>query len=253
MQPKSNCAGRIEDLRRQLQDLKGQTHAPAHPGPPTKALASFRLTIWALFLVAVVLIVVAFFAGYIPLRKRKTLIAQRGAANRSRLCRAWRSSKWGAPPARANCNCPATSRPSPKLPSSPVPTATSSAAWWTSAIACRPASPLAEIEAPELDQQVRQAKANRAAGPGGAGSGAGQLRAGQVQYGARPRHRRALGQPGPAGRCFAPGERQYQAQYQVADRRSCKALEKAIAVQRSNIAAAEANLARLERCRAIVS
>ena len=36
----------------------------------------------------------------------------------------------------------------------------SCAAWWILAIASRRARPLAEIEAPEMEEQVRQSKAN---------------------------------------------------------------------------------------------
>ncbi len=53
--------------------------------------------------------------------------------------------------------------------------------------------PMAEIEAPELDQQIRQAKANARAGAGCARTVAGELRAGQVESGVRSRHRASDG------------------------------------------------------------
>src|SRR6266568_3850720 len=59
-----------EDLKRQLQELR----APAHGGPPAKLWRPSGVTIGALVLAMAVLIAVAFFAGYIPLRKQRTLI-----------------------------------------------------------------------------------------------------------------------------------------------------------------------------------
>src|SRR4051812_36035278 len=68
----------VEDLKRQLREQKGLTqgthgagaHAPVKPWNPS------AVTIWALFLGSVVLIVVAFFGGYLPLQKRMTVIGQ---------------------------------------------------------------------------------------------------------------------------------------------------------------------------------
>ena len=48
--------------------------APPHGVPPNMWKPS-GLTIWAIFVVVTVLIVLAFFAGYVPLQKRRALIA----------------------------------------------------------------------------------------------------------------------------------------------------------------------------------
>src|SRR5665213_256901 len=63
----------VEDLKRQLREQKGLVDGTAHTAL-TKPWHPSSITIWALFLGAVVLIVVAFFAGYIPLQKRNALI-----------------------------------------------------------------------------------------------------------------------------------------------------------------------------------
>ena len=49
------------ELKRQLEELKG----PARSGPARNLWHPSALTIWAIFLVAIVLVVVAFFAGCI--------------------------------------------------------------------------------------------------------------------------------------------------------------------------------------------
>ena len=71
----------VEDLKRQLREQKGLTHGPAagtaHGASPhalAKPWHPSSVTIWSLFLGAIVLIVVAFFAGYIPLQKRNAVI-----------------------------------------------------------------------------------------------------------------------------------------------------------------------------------
>src|SRR5438876_1211464 len=64
-----------QDLKRQIQELRGEAHGSSHGGPPARLWKPSGLTIWVIFLAVTVLIVVAFFAGYIPLQKRKALIA----------------------------------------------------------------------------------------------------------------------------------------------------------------------------------
>src|SRR5258706_2018211 len=63
----------IEDLKRQLNEQKGLAHG-GKQSPLPKLWHPSAITIWSLLLGALVLLVVAFFAGYIPLQKRNTLI-----------------------------------------------------------------------------------------------------------------------------------------------------------------------------------
>src|SRR5258708_6265657 len=63
----------VEDLKRQLHDQKGLVHGSSH-NALAKPWHPSSVTIWSLLLAVIVLIVVAFFAGYIPLQKRKALI-----------------------------------------------------------------------------------------------------------------------------------------------------------------------------------
>src|SRR6185503_12159465 len=66
----------VEDLKRQLREQKGQQQGSAHSAL-AKPWHPSAVTIWSLFLGAIVLIVVAFFAGYIPLQKRNAVIGVR--------------------------------------------------------------------------------------------------------------------------------------------------------------------------------
>src|SRR5436305_9536315 len=79
-EPRSlNPAGNSEEdrLRRENQELKRQLqelNAPAHRRPSAALWRPSGITIWVIFLTACVLTAVAFFAGYLPLQKRRTLI-----------------------------------------------------------------------------------------------------------------------------------------------------------------------------------
>src|SRR5579871_2180252 len=63
-----------EDLRRQIRDLENGGHGAAQAGPPQVWHPS-STTVLAIFLIAVVMVVIAFFAGYLPLKKRQEVIA----------------------------------------------------------------------------------------------------------------------------------------------------------------------------------
>jgi RND family efflux transporter MFP subunit len=110
----------------------------------------------------------------------------------------------------------------------------------------RSGQPLAEIEAPELDDQVHQAKANLQQ----ARAALDQALANYTQGKSNMEFARVTAERW--GRLIARGavskqeNDQYQAQYQ-AQTANLQALDKAIAAQRSTVQAAEASLARLEK------
>src|SRR5579863_2822844 len=67
-----------ESLRRENQELREQLErlrVDHHPDAPHKVWNPSGVTIWAIFLGAVLLVAIAFFAGYIPLQSRKAAIA----------------------------------------------------------------------------------------------------------------------------------------------------------------------------------
>src|SRR5438067_12197667 len=78
----------VEDLKRQLQEQKSSHDSGHGHGVPAKPWRPSAITIWALVLGLMVLIVVAFFAGYIPLRKRQSLISAEAQEQEQALPRA---------------------------------------------------------------------------------------------------------------------------------------------------------------------
>lgn len=230
-----------QELRRQLQELKSQAHSP---GPPTRLWHPSNLTIWAISLSAVILIAMAFLAGYIPLRKRTDLIRaeshqQEQALPQVEVIRVGRSShnsELQLPGSvQAISEAPILARAAGYLQRRMVDIGDRVKAGQT----------LAEIEAPELDDQVRQAAASLQQSQAALDQALANLEQGKsdLEFArvTSERWNRLLSQ----GVVSRQENDLYRTQYQ-SHLSSVQALEKAIAVQRGNVAAAEANLGRLQ-------
>jgi RND family efflux transporter MFP subunit len=237
----------VEDLKRQLHEHKGLVHGSSHSAL-AKPWHPSALTIWSLFLGVIVLIVVAFFAGYIPLQKRKALVGsqaqeQEQALPRVEVIEVGRSSRISELQLPGNIQAvteaPILARADGYIQRRLVDIGDRVQA----------GQPVAEIEAPELDQQVRQAKANLQQ----AQAALEQALANDQQGKSNLELARVTAQRWASlvaqGVVSKQDNDQYQAQYQ-AQIAGVQSLEKAIAVQRANIAAAEANLARLDEMQA---
>ena len=231
----------IAELRRQLEQQK----ALSHPSPPHARTASrpSRTSLWALALLTVVLIVGGFVAGYIPHQRRESvLLAEAEAASQSlpsvNVTNVERSS------AQVELVLPGSMQAITE-----TPVLARASGYVKRRLAdigdhVDAGQLLAEIESPELDQQVRQA-----------GAALEQARSAQEQAAANLRQGRTnehLAQITAQrwSNLVAKGvvSRQENDTYQArreAEAASVQALEKAVAASRSNVAAAEANLARL--------
>src|SRR5271165_1909424 len=69
------------NLKRQLEELKASSVSPVHPhgGLPARPWRPTPVTIWSIILGLVVLIVVGFLAGYIPLKQRNATLVSEAA------------------------------------------------------------------------------------------------------------------------------------------------------------------------------
>lgn len=234
-----------QDLKRQLQELKATAHRSADAGLPGKVWHPSALTIWSILLGAIVLIIVAFFAGYIPLQKRRTLIiteAQEEAQALPRVeviqvARSTRQSELELPGnIQAITEAPILARADGYVLRRMVDIGDR----------VKAGQPLAEIDAPEMDDQVRQAKASLQQAQAGLDQALANLQQGKSDLELARITAQRWSSLVTRGVVSKQENDQYQAQYQskVA---SVEALEKAINVQRSNVAAVEANVARLEK------
>jgi len=233
-----------EQLRREIEDLKRQLQTQKAEHGPAKLWHPSALTIWAIFLTVTVLIVIAFFAGYIPLQKRNTLIRNEAQEQEQALprvevipvTRSSRNSELELPGnIQAVTEAPILARADGYIKQRMVDIGDR----------VRTGQPLAEIEAPELDQQVQQAKANLAQTQAALDQALANYQQGKANMElARITAQRWKTLAG-KGVVSRQENDQNQAQYEV-QAANVKALEEAISAQRSNIAAAQANLSRLD-------
>ena len=237
----------VEDLKRQLREQKGQQQGSAHSAL-AKPWHPSAITIWALFLGAIVLIVVAFFAGYIPLQKRNAVIGsqvleEEHALPRVEVLEVGRSSRMSELQLPGNIEAvteaPILARADGYIKRRMVDIGDRVQA----------GQPVAEIEAPELDQQVIQAKANLQQVQASLDQALANEQQGKANLELAKVTAGRWANLVAAGVVSKQDNDQYQAQYQ-SQIAGVQSLEKAIAVQRANIAAAEANLARLDQMQA---
>jgi RND family efflux transporter MFP subunit len=230
----------IEDLKRKVEEQQRllQHGAPDSAAPP----APSRRSLWLLALVLAVLIVVAFFKGYIPHRRNEeTLVAEAGNTAKEAptvtVVGVERSAATGTlilpGSIEAVTEAPVLARASGYIQRRYVDIGDR----------VKTGQLLAEIEAPELDQQVHQAQAAVEQ----AGSALEQANANLQQGIANEQLAKVTAERWKNLVAKGVVSRQdndtYQAQY-AAQQANVQALEKAVAAARSNIAAAQANLSR---------
>ncbi len=196
------------------------------------------LTIAVILLGAIVLIVLAFFAGYLPREKRIAQITaeaheQAQAQPRVEVVEVRRAALSSGV----------------QLPGAPVLARADgylARRFVDIGDRVKAGQPLAELEAPELDAQVRQSKAAVQQAQAAMEQALANLEQGKSDLDLARITAGRWSSLVAAGVVSKQDNDQYQAQYRsrVA---TVQALEKSIAVQRAGIAVAEANLARLER------
>jgi RND family efflux transporter MFP subunit len=225
----------IEDLKRKL----AQQSAPASktPAPPS------RRALWLLALVLVVLIAAGFLKGYLPHRRNEaTLAAEAGTASKELPTVTVVSVEQSA--ATGTLILPGNIEALTEAPVLARATGYIQKRYVDIGDRVKAGQLLAEIEAPELDQQVNQAHAaldqTRAALE--------QASANQEQGQAQERLAKVTAERWKNLVSKGVVSRQendtYQSQWAVAQA-NVSALEKAVASARSNINAAQANLSRL--------
>ena len=233
-----------QDLRRQIQELKAGNGAP-HSSQPAKLWHPSAITIWAIFLAAIVLSVVAFFAGYLPLRKQRAIIAaeardQDRVLPRVEVVEVARSSGKSAIELPGNIQAiteaPILSRADGYIQRRMVDIGDH----------VRAGQPLAEIEAPEMDEQIRQAKAASLQAQAAVDQAMANYERGKADEDLAKLTAQRWSALATKGVVSRQENDRYQAEYRALVA-ATQALDKAVAMQKSNVAAAEANLERLDK------
>jgi RND family efflux transporter MFP subunit len=233
----------VEDLKRQLQEQK-VAHGSSHGGPARNLWHPSAVTIWSIFLGVAVLIVVAFLAGYIPLQKRNALIRGEAAEQEQALPRV-EVIQVGRSSHQTDLELPGNIQAVTEAPILARADGYIQRRMVDIGDRVKAGQPVAEIEAPEMDDQIRQAQANlqqaRAAldqALANYDQGRSNMELARVTA---DRWNKLVAR----GAVSRQENDQYQAQYQ-SQVANVQALEKAVAAQRSNIAAVQANVARLD-------
>src|SRR5579871_5062991 len=146
-----------QQLRAEIEDLKRRLAEQKHAVAPQHATPSKRF-VWLLGSLLVVLLAVAFFMGYWPRRQRQQVLAAEAQAETESLPLATVTPVIRGP-ARAQLILPGNIQP---VTEAPVLARASGYLRTRSADIgdrVKQGQVLAEIEAPELDQQIRQAQA----------------------------------------------------------------------------------------------
>ncbi|HTP33530.1 MAG TPA: efflux RND transporter periplasmic adaptor subunit [Candidatus Acidoferrales bacterium] len=230
----------VEDLRRQLEEQKKLHESGGHPrkGPSAASLVLIAVVIIAL-------IVVGFFAGYLPRQRREQVLAAETrdtvhslpAVNFSRVERSATKTELVLPGnVQAVTEAPILARATGYIRKRYVDIGDR----------VRDGQVVAEIEAPELDQMILQANATLEQ----TRSAVQQAEAAVQQGRANENLARVTAQRWDnlqkRGVVSKQENDTYQAQW-AAQQANVQALEKALAAAHSNVAAAEANFARLNQ------
>ena len=169
--------------------------AARKPECPAKLWRPSAVTIWSIFLLVVIIFVVAFLSGYVPLQKRRAVIAgeaheQERALPRVEVIEVGRASGKSMLQLPGNIQAiteaPILARAEGYVLRRMVDIGDRVQAGQT----------VAEIEAPEMEAAGSSVEGQFAAGAGGGGSGAGQLQPGEVRHRTGSRDGAALDQPG---------------------------------------------------------
>src|SRR6185369_1026922 len=149
-----------EQLRREVEELKRQLRAQreVHTGPPADRWRPSGITISALLLAFVILMVGAFFAGYIPLQRREATV-QAEANEREKSLPRMEVMQVGGAGGENRIKLPGTMQAVTEAPILARADGYLKKRAVDIGDRVMAGQVLAEIDAPELDQQIRQAGA----------------------------------------------------------------------------------------------
>lgn len=231
-----------QQLRAEIEELKRRLAENKHAIAPTHAAPSRRL-LWWLGSLLVVLLGVAFLTGYWPRRQRQQVLAAEAQAGGESLPLATVTSVTRGP-VRAQLVLPGNIQP---VTEAPVLARASGYLRTRSADIgdrVKEGQVLAEIEAPELDQQIRQAQATLDQAQSSVQQAEAALDQGRSNESLARVTAERWANLVARGAVSKQENDVYQAQY-TAQKANVEALGKAVAAARSNVGADQANLARL--------
>jgi RND family efflux transporter MFP subunit len=241
-----DIAATERQLREEIEDLRGQLEArdQARASGFERRWRPSRMAISALLLGSVVLMIIAFLAGYVPLQKREATLRAEAVAQERGLPRVV-VMRVERGPDQNEIKLPGTMQAVTEAPILARADGYLKRRLVDIGDRVRSGEVLAEIDAPELDQQIHQAEAAIEQAQAAIEQAQASLEQGKANRElarlTADRFKRLV------ERGISPQQDgdQYQAQLAAQDA-NVQALEKALLAQRSNLTAVKANLARLQ-------
>jgi RND family efflux transporter MFP subunit len=229
------------ELKRQLEELKG----PGHGGAPRNLWHPSSTTIWAILLAALVLVAIAFFAGYIPLQRRRAVVLGEAKQEQEALPRV-EVIKVGRSTRQSGLQLPGNIQPITEAPVLARADGYVEKRLVDIGDRVKAGQTLAEIDAPELTDQVAQAKATVEQSKAALEQATANVQQGKTDMELARVMARRSEQLVAKGAVSKQDDDQAQAQYN-SKLAALQSLERAIDVQRANINAAQSNLGRLQK------
>ena len=233
-----------EELRERLRRLEGARHDEL-PEAHLNLWRPSRLTITAICLAGLVLLVIAFFAGFLPFQQRSTLIAKEARDTAEALPRV-EVIKVSRSASKTGLDLPGNIQAMTEAPVLARADGYVKQRMADIGDKVHAGQPLALIETPELDEQVRQAEATLQQARSSVAQAEANLRQGKSDLEFARVTAKRWEHLVSDGSVSVQENDQYQAQYRskIAEVQS---LEQALDVQRNGVAVAQANLARVEK------
>jgi RND family efflux transporter MFP subunit len=229
-----------QQLRRELEELKRQLHSTSD----AKRWRPSGVTISALLLAFVLIMVAAFFAGYVPLQKRELTVRAEAEEREKSLPRLTVMRAVRAP-AESDLKLPGTVQALTEAPILARADGYLKRRLVDIGDRVKAGQVIAEIDAPEIDQQIRQAEATVEQALAAVEQAEANLEQGKANRELARTNADRWKTLYTRGLVPQHESDQYQAQLAV-QTANVQALEKAVSAQRSNVTAARANLARLQ-------
>ncbi len=231
-----------EDLRRQLQALR-----PGATGSSSGSRSGWipsKVTIFALTLFALTLTVVAFLAGYLPMQQRRSVVIaqthrEEEALPRVQVVVAARDGAGGG------LQLPGGIQAINEAPILARTDGYMKARFVDLGDRVKAGQPLAELDAPEMEEQLRAARASLEQARAGVEQAGANLEQGKSDLELAKVSAQRWGDLAKAGIAAQQDNDRYRLEYQSRTA-GVHALEKALNVQKSSVAVAEANVSRME-------
>lgn len=230
---------RVEELERQLR-IRHDEHA----GPPMNRWKPSGITITVLVLAFLVLMVGAFFAGYVPLQRRDALVRAESEQHEKELPR-MEVMQVGRSNPQNQLKLPGTLQAVTEAPILARTDGYLKKRLVDIGDRVHAGQTIAEIDAPELDQQIKQAEAAVDQAQASLEQALAALEQGKSNRDLARVTAERWKSLAAQGVVSQQDNDTNQAQF-LAQSANVQALEKAVAAQRSNVVAAKANLARLQ-------